>query len=433
MARITLSDRTAIEAGIYARLPLGEIARKIRKTTTAVSREIRNNCTRVTGFHPHGNDCWRATSCKRKHLCGNMACSKNCIHCKTHDCRTLCKQYGAGPCKQLSKPPYVCNVCILRRTCKADRAYYIAAQADAAAKRRYSDSRKGPQLTKAEMESLDALVSPLILKGQPLTHIFSSHSSEIPVSQRTLYNYIDDGHLSVGNLDLRRKVGYRPRKKKKGTTEGFENLQFRKERTFQHFEKHLEENPGLPYVEMDTVKGVREQGKRMLTMIFTQNDLMLLFIMPDGTADSVTDIFDWLTSALGLETFRALFPAILTDNGSEFKRVRDLEQTWDGVQRTQLFYCDPQASWQKPHIEKNHEFIRYVIPKGKTLNPYDQNDMMVLMSHINSTKRGKHKGKSPMELAASPEFEKLKQVLEITEIPADEIVLSPSLLRRQNL
>ena len=74
-----------------------------------------------------------------------------------------------------------------------------------------------------------------------------------------------------------------------------------------------------------------------------------------------------------------------------------------------------------------------MIPKGKTLNPYDQNDMMVLMSHINSTKRGKHKGKSPMELAASPEFEKLKQVLEITEIPADEIVLSPSLLRRQDL
>jgi len=432
MSRITLSERTAIEAGIYAKLSLSEIAKKIRKTTIAVSREIRTNCTRVPGFHPNGNDCHMATGCKRKHLCGEQQCNGYCVHCRNHDCRTICKQYNNSPCTQLSKPPYVCNVCGNRRICKADRAYYIAAQADATAKRRYSDSRRGPHLSKAEMDDLDALVSPLIRKGQPLNHIFSSHSSEIPISQRTLYNYIENGHLAVGNLDLRRKVGYRPRRKKKDHTTTKENKSFRKERTFQHFEQHIAENPGIPYVEMDTVKGRREQGKRMLTMIFTQNDLMLMFIMPDGTANSVVDVFDWLTNALGLETFRTLFPVILTDNGSEFNRVMDLEQTWDGVHRTQLFYCDPQASWQKPHIEKNHEFIRYVLPKGKSLSPYDQNDMMVLMSHINSTKRRKHNGKSPMELAVSPEFEKLKKILEIEEVPADDIILSPKLLRRSD-
>lgn len=247
MTRITLSDRTAIEAGIYVRQSLTEIAAKIGKTTIAVSREIRKNCTQVRGIHPHGNDCHFAFNCKRKHLCGEQNCERNCVHCKTVDCRTLCKRFSNSPCKQLSKPPYVCNVCTSRRVCKADRAYYIAAQADAVAKRRYSDSRRGPQLDKEEIAALDALVSPLILKGQPLTHIFSSHSTEIPISQRTLYNYIENGHLSVGNLDLRRKVGYRPRKKKKEPTEAFENLQFRKERTYQHFEQHLAENPNLPY------------------------------------------------------------------------------------------------------------------------------------------------------------------------------------------
>ena len=58
-------------------------------------------------------------------------------------------------------------------------------------------------------------------------------------------------------------------------------------------------------------------------------------------------------------------------------------------------------------------------------------DMAVLMSHINSTKRGKHNGKSPFELASGPEFEKLKQVLGIEGIPADDIVLDPRLLHRQ--
>lgn len=56
MTRITLSDRTAIEAGIYARQSLTEIAAKIGKTTIAVSREIRKNCTQVRSIHPHGND-----------------------------------------------------------------------------------------------------------------------------------------------------------------------------------------------------------------------------------------------------------------------------------------------------------------------------------------------------------------------------------------
>ena len=186
------------------------LCKKIKKTTTAVSHEIRKNCTHVAGVHPRGNDCHMATSCKRKHLCGDKKCERKCVHCKTTDCRTICRQYNNSPCKQLSKPPYVCNVCGARRVCKADRAYYIAAQAEAVAKRRYSESRRGPQLDKEEMTALDELVSPLILKGQPLTHIFSSHSAEIPVSQRTLYNYIEDGHLKVSNLDLRRKVGYKP-------------------------------------------------------------------------------------------------------------------------------------------------------------------------------------------------------------------------------
>ena len=152
MTRITLSDRTAIEAGIYARQSLTEIAAKIGKTTIAVSREIRKNCTQVRGIHPHGNECHFAFNCKRKHLCGEQNCERNCVHCKTVDCRTLCQRFSNSPCKQLSKPPYVCNVCTSRRVCKADRAYYIAAQADAVAKRRYSDSRRGPQLDKSPFE-----------------------------------------------------------------------------------------------------------------------------------------------------------------------------------------------------------------------------------------------------------------------------------------
>ena len=122
---------------------------------------------------------------------------------------------------------------------------------------------------------------------------------------------------------------------------------------------------------------------------------------------------------------------ILTDNGSEFKRTREMEFTVDGQRRTRLYYCDPQASWQKPHIEKNHEYIRYVLPRGQSFNPYTQDDIILLLNHINSTRRSKLGGQTPFELADSQEFQALKDVMGLKAIPADEINLTPRLLKNK--
>ena len=431
MSRMTLSDRIEIEAGIYARKSLSEIAERIHKSRRHVSEELRRNATKIPGEHPLGKRCRNATGCRRGGLCGKENCHQICCTCKEVDCQTVCKAYNDAPCKELQKPPYVCNVCSRRRKCKADRAYYTAQQADAVAKRRYAEARSKPQMQKEAMAALDALVTPLIKKGQPLTHIYAEHGAELPVSQRTLYNYIDSGRLSVGNLDLRRKVGYRPRKKKQEPTEGFLNQKYRQDRTYEDFFTYMARHPKATYVEMDTVKGCREQGKRMLTMLFVEQNLMLIFLMRDGKADTVVEQFDWLTAALGLDTFRKLFPVILTDNGSEFKHTREMEFTVDGQRRTRIYYCDPQASWQKPHVEKNHEYIRYVLPRGKSFSPYTQEDIILLLNHINSTRRSKLGGKTPFELADSEEFLKLKEVMGLKAIPADEVDLTPRLLKKK--
>ena len=151
--------------------------------------------------------------------------------------------------------------------------------------------------------------------------------------------------------------------------------------------------------------------------------------MPDGTADSVIRVFDYLEAGLGTERFQRLFPAILTDNGSEFKRVDALELTDEWSFRTSIYYCDPMASWQKPHIEKNHEYIRYVIPKGKSFNPYTQEDITLLMNHINSTKRPSLK----YELIddENEDMRALMDLLKMHLIPADEVHLKPDLLVRK--
>ena len=123
--------------------------------------------------------------------------------------------------------------------------------------------------------------------------------------------------------------------------------------------------------------------------------------------------FDWLTAALGLDTFRKLFPVILTDNGSEFKSTpKEMEFTVDGQRRTRIYYCDPQAySWQKPHIERKNHSISICSPSWEEASVLHTGDIVLLLNHINSTRRSKLGGKGIYRLAARVEFLRLKEVM----------------------
>ena len=118
MSRMTLSDRIEIEAGIYARKSLSEIAERIHKSRRHVSEELRRNATKIPGEHPLGKRCRNATGCRQGGLCGKENCHRMCYTCKEVDCQTVCKAYNDAPCKELQKPPYVCNVCSRRRNAR---------------------------------------------------------------------------------------------------------------------------------------------------------------------------------------------------------------------------------------------------------------------------------------------------------------------------
>ena len=69
------------------------------------------------------------------------------------------------------------------------------------------------------------------------------------LDERTIYNYVDAGLLSVGNIDLPRKVVYRKRKGKKPVRV---DKQCHVDRTYEDFQKYKEENPDIAVVEMDS-------------------------------------------------------------------------------------------------------------------------------------------------------------------------------------
>ena len=187
----------------------------------------------------------------------------------------------------------------------------------------------------------------------------------------------------------------------------------------------------LKLYQMDTVRGLRSKEQVLLTIMFNNCSVMLMILIKDESMEPVIEVFDRLTKALGIRRFRKLFPVILTDNGRCFKNALALEYTKSGSPRTKIFYCDPQASWQKPHIEKNHEFIRYVIPQGKTFKGYTQDDMTLIANHINSTIRPGLEYKSPYDLVETEEMKKLLEVLNMSPVAADEICLNPKLLSKE--
>ena len=88
-------------------------------------------------------------------------------------------------------------------------------------------------MTPEELQKLNDLISPLILKGQPLSHIFAVHADEIPVCRRTLYNYLDQKVFQARNIDLPRRVRYKKRNiNSKPHTQSELNQTYRNKRTY---------------------------------------------------------------------------------------------------------------------------------------------------------------------------------------------------------
>jgi IS30 family transposase len=184
---------------------------------------------------------------------------------------------------------------------------------------------------------------------------------------------------------------------------------------------------------MDTVIGTSggKGGKCMLTLLFRQFNFMLIYLLPYKQNVYVTEVFQHLKSVLGIDEFKRLFEVILTDNGSEFMDPDSIEIDINtGEKVTSLFYCDPNCSWQKGSIEKNHEYIRYILPKGTSFASLSQEDCYLIASHINSVPRLSLNNISPYEASFYFIGENNLEKFHIKKIEYDDIDLSIRLLKK---
>ena len=424
---LSLSDRIIIEAGLRERRSFSAIAAELGKDPTTISKEVRAHIklNQAGGYNP----CMIRKYCKHYgdlcHPC-KFTYGKSCHSCYRTKCFDVCQDFQPAQCLKLDKPPYVCNGCQQRQTCKLERHLYEAKFAQKEYEAIRSESRQGFAITPAELERIDQIISPLIKKGQSIHQICVNNADEIMLDERTIYNYVDAGLLSVGNIDLPRKVRYKVRKKK---TPVRVDKQCHLGRTYEDFLEYTAANPDVPIVEIDSVEG-RKGGKVLLTVFFRNSNLMLAFLRDRNTARSVTEVFEWLYETLGHEQYCRLFPIILTDRGSEFTDPVSIECTKLGEIRSRVFYCDPQRSDQKGGCEVTHEFIRRILPKGTSFDSLQQRDIRLMMSHINSYTRKKLNNQSANRLFSFLYGETILPNLGIQDIPANDINLTPRLLKK---
>lgn len=427
---MTMDHRITIEKELDKHMSLRSIALLLGKDPTTIAKEIKKHRTMQehNHFNEPKNKCAFFKNCKKKDICGIYApvCKRACRlcnHCNSHCSDFIPRSYH---CDKLDKAPFVCNGCDKKTGCRLDKAFYRAATAQRQYKTLLVESRTGINISPQDLLLLDELVSPLILQGQSPYMILQNHP-EIGLCEKTIYNYIDSGALTVRNIDLPKKVKYKVRTNhsaeasNKGIYEG---------RTYKDYQSFLSEFPDTRVTEMDTVLGGEGSHSVLLTFHFDCCSFMMAYLMESKEARHVKEVFDAMEEATGAFDFSHAFSIILTDRGGEFQTPDALECGRDNVIRTSIYYCDPMCSWQKPHCEKNHEYIRKICPKGTSFDGYTQEDINLMMSHINSCPRQSLGGLTPMALAKLMLPEKLLDHFALAEIPADEIILTPALLKK---
>lgn len=410
---LTFEERCKIEELLNKRLRKYQIAKEIGKTQSTISREINSH----KQVHIHSNYSTNYYSCVYFKDC--KKCDHKCKFFKPITCKDRDKFYGA------------CNNCEKVKNCKLDKYFYRAAIAERDYRFNLSESRKGINQDENDLYNLAHLICPLIHQGQSIYVILENHP-EINLSAKTLYNYIDAGYFKdfgVTNLTLKRTV---KRKKKKSSNT---KLKKRREpadytgRTYADYLQYKLDNPDKSTTEMDTVYN-HQTGPFIQTFIFENTGFMIGILHKEKTADSMSKALNAIQDSLSTEEYENLFSLLLTDRGTEFAKPLQFEvNTGTGEFKGKIFYCDPQHSSQKPHVENNHILIRDILPKKLDLNFLTQEKLDTMFSHLNSTPRASLGGKTPYEVFTFLYGKKVAEKLRIKEIKRDDVCLTPSLLK----
>lgn len=424
---LTISDRVEIEKGLAQKESFAAIARRIGVSTSTVSREVRQNRTLTRIDKKTFNLCAHKNECRVTNACGS--CDEGigkCVGCKRVKCFLVCSEFEERTCEILDRAPFVCGDCPRYMNCRFRHASYRAVEAQLAYECRLTESREGISLSADELVRVVGIVKSHLQKGWSFEAIWAACGSSLPISVRTMYAYAERGILGLANIDLPKKVKYKPRRRVRGW-----RVADRSGRTYSDF-LDLPEGDRKDAVQMDCVMGRQAGFKCILTLHFPKWEFQIMILLEEHTPGCVVGALDFIESVIGYGKFKKLFGTILTDRGIEFCDFEAIERSAsEPHRRCRVYYCDPMRSSQKGSCEKNHEFIRRIIPKGSDLDALSQYDIATVASNVNSYPRPSLGGRSPFAMASRKIPKRLLDELGHEWLRADEVCLKPDVLKRK--
>lgn len=416
MAHLTESHRIKIEHYLNENYSYRKIAELLNVNVSTISREVKRNIrTYSISNHMVIVECIHKDNCER--LKGSS---------KSKMCSINCPDYELRKCDRFStknaKP--VCNSCPNNAKCKLARKKYIANVANNKYELRII-LRPKIRITQEQFDFINKLFSEKMTKGQSISVIYQNHKDEIMVSENTVRNYLKRGLLKSNQLDM-----IRPRftANKSVKRRVIKNVDLLNGRTYEDYINYTKEKDIL-IVQLDTVVGKLVDNKKILTIHWPSFHFQIGILLEKLSPAFVNNALMELKNKLGLETYKILFQVILTDNGIEFSLLDEIEIDENGELITKVFFCDPYKSSQKGSCERNHEFIRYVLPKGVSFDNLNQKDVDLIFSHINSTPRNSLGFKTPFELFKTAFGIEVLKILNINEINKDDVHLKPELIK----
>ena len=208
------------------------------------------------------------------------------------------------------------------------------------------------------------------------------------VSTKTLYNELWAGNLPLTLFDVPEALS----RKKKGPSH-------RKNKRV--FGKSIEERPEevlerieCGHWEIDTVEGHRA-GKEsvVLTLVEKRTEFYLAIKIPGKDTKSVMAALEVLREECGPEYFPKIFQTITSDNGEEFAELSELEKY--GVQ---VYFAHPYSPWERPQNERHIRLFRRYVPKGKSIENYSEEQILMYADEMNSLPRKQLNYSTPEEL-----------------------------------
>ena len=414
---LTVQERIIIEKGIENGSTKAAIALTIGKDKSTVGKEIKKH-RELVHKSSYKINCANMKNCSHNHVCDN------------------CADFKPFTCNRRDRSPGACNGCSKYTHCRYDKYRYKADFSHKKYREDLVDSRTGINMSYEECKTMADIIVPLIKAGHSPYHIVTNHP-ELNISEKTLYNYIENGifrEFGLLDIDLRIKTKRKITKRASNKYKKREDKKYLNGRTYDDFINYTAENKNLSVVEMDTVYNNGSTGPFMQTFKFLDYSFMFIVYQEEKTAKSMVEGVDFLEKILGKDLFSEEVTIIKTDRGSEFCDAEGFEKEENESRRTRIFYCDPMASGQKGSLENNHKEIRYICPKEndlKDLGLNSQEKANLIVSHINSQSKEHLKGKSPLEVMEfmNPALYQKFKDFGIERINKDNIVLKPYLLK----